>query len=236
MSGSETRWWSIGSLRQWSTGPPRQVVSGVARAVDAVGSRGSLLGVPTHLDGTHDRRGVSPVIATVLLVAVVVVLAATLGGFALGIDEELSEPAPNVASASGELRRNVIDDGGTDQIVRITHEGGDPVAVSGLVIQVTVPKTGQRGRLSGFPVPGDDPQPTEEYVSGDDVFDNSANSVSGSIGAESPDTDDTWNVGDFFQFRIANGAVSLSAGDRVVVTGIHGPSESTLFRLTLTAR
>lgn len=234
MSERDTWRWSVGSLRGWSVRSLRRVVSGVARTAGTVGSRAFPVGIRTRLDGTHDRRGVSPVIATVLLVAVVVVLAATLGGFALGIDEELSEPAPNVASASGELRRDVA--GGGDQVVRISHEGGDPVAVSGLVIQVTVPKTGQRGRLSGFPVPGDDPQPTEEYVSGDDVFDNSANSVSGSIGAESPDTDGTWNVGDFFQFRVPNSEVSLSAGDRVVVAGIHRPSESILFRLTLTAR
>ena len=125
-------------------------------------------------------RGVSSVVATILLVAVVVILAATVSVFVLGVADDVDEAAPTVAQSSGEL---VTQDGNDGGIVRLTHEGGDSLTVSNLEIVVDAREAcGKTGRLVNLPAEGGDPRPTAEYVRGDDVFDNSYNSVSGPIG------------------------------------------------------
>lgn len=44
----------------------------------------------------RDRRAVSKVVGTVLLVAIVIALAALLGGMATGVSDQLQEPAPQL--------------------------------------------------------------------------------------------------------------------------------------------
>jgi flagellin-like protein len=182
---------------------------------------------------SQQNRGVSPVVGTILLVAVVVILAAVLGAFAFGFGSTANDVAPFVAESSGEFQSDVA--GGGDQIVTLTHEGGDSVDVSLIQIRVSFSEHEEVGRLVNLPAEGDDPQPTDEYVRGDDVFDNSANSVSGSIGTEPPDTDGQWSVGDTIQFRIASGAVSVSSGETVVVEIIHSPSDSIIVSKSIIA-
>ncbi|MDZ7745976.1 MAG: archaellin/type IV pilin N-terminal domain-containing protein [Halobacteriales archaeon] len=60
-------------------------------------------------------RAVSPVIGTIIIVAIVVVLAATVSIFALGFTDDINQPGPLVTQSSGELVS-----GGSDQIVRLT--------------------------------------------------------------------------------------------------------------------
>jgi flagellin-like protein len=49
------------------------------------------------------NRAATPVIATILMVAIVVVLAATISVLFLGVTEDVNEPAPNVADTTGEF-------------------------------------------------------------------------------------------------------------------------------------
>ena len=68
-------------------------------------------------------RGVAPIIAVILMVAVVVVLAATISVFVLAVGENLSETAPN---AELEIEFDHLDDGvAKNDTVRITHLAGD---------------------------------------------------------------------------------------------------------------
>jgi flagellin-like protein len=56
------------------------------------------------------RRGVSSAVSVVLLVAVTVILAATVSVFALGVADDIDEAPPLVSESSGEL---VVQDGTT---------------------------------------------------------------------------------------------------------------------------
>jgi flagellin-like protein len=185
--------------------------------------------------GQHSPRAVASVLSTVLLVAVVVVLAATVSVFAFDIGAGVDGEAPVVSQSSGTLSADVA--GSNDQIVRLTHQAGDTLDVSNLEIAVDASTAcGMSGRLVNLPAPGGDPQPTTEYVRGDDLFDNSANSVSGPIGEDGVTVDGRWSAGETATFRIANGACSLSPGDAITVRVVHTPSGAVLIEKTLTAQ
>lgn len=185
--------------------------------------------------GQRSSRAVSSVLSTVLLVAVVVVLAATVSVFVLDIGDGVESEAPVVSQSSGELRADAA--GSDDQTVRLTHQVGDTLRVRNLEIAVDAERAcGKSGRLVNLPAPGGDPQPTSTYVRGDDLFDNSANSVTGPIGEDGVTVDGTWSAGETATFRIANGACSLSPGERITVRVVHTPSGAVLIEQVLTAR
>jgi len=74
-----------------------------------------------------DNRAVSPVIGVILMVAITVILAAVIGGFVLGLGGDL-QSAPQ-AQISIE---NVAGNGAFS----ISHEGGDAMTASDLVVNV----------------------------------------------------------------------------------------------------
>jgi len=79
-------------------------------------------------------RAVSPVVGTILMVAITVVLAATIATFALAFDDELQEPAPPSAfeyeySATGE------GNDGNRPYVKLRHAAGRPVDADRVVIK-----------------------------------------------------------------------------------------------------
>ena len=173
------------------------------------------------------RRGVSPVVSVVLLVAITVVLAATVSAFALGVADTVKEVPPLVSESSGEL---VVQDGNDGGIVRLTHLGGDPVPADEIVIAVDAEDAcGKSGRLVNLPAPGGDPNPTEEYVRGEDVFDNSYNSVGGPIG----EAGGMWEAGETVSFRLASSECELDRGEEITVAVIHTPTESIVIDETL---
>ena len=184
-----------------------------------------------------DDRALTPVIGVVLLVAVTLVLAATVSATVFGAAANLTEPAPIVAQASGEFDRYGAGGGRyTEQVIRITHVAGDTLGVSNLEIAVDATDAcGQSGRLVNLPVPGDDPRPTDRYVRGDDIFDNSANSVEGPIGTGDTDDDGEWSAGETTQFRLATGDCRLAAGDAVTVRVVHTPTGAVLVEQPITA-
>ncbi len=74
-----------------------------------------------------EDRAVSPVIGVILMVAITVILAAVIGAFVLGLGDQVSNNAPS-ASFSYDF------DGNTN--VTITHDGGDSIDTSQLIVTV----------------------------------------------------------------------------------------------------
>jgi flagellin-like protein len=86
-----------------------------------------------------DTRGATPVVGAILLVAIVVILAATAGLFAFEETDTISDPGPTAAFDFEEQ----------NDIVKVRHRGGDSInrenlAVRGGVIQ-TAPQTVRAG-------------------------------------------------------------------------------------------
>lgn len=83
--------------------------------------------------GEH-ARGVASVISTILMVAVVVILAATISVFVLELGESVSEPAPN---AQFQIEYDYFGDGvAKNDSIRITHLGGDELDRERLEIRI----------------------------------------------------------------------------------------------------
>jgi len=184
--------------------------------------------------GQNVSRGVSSVISVLLLVAVVVVVAATVAVFALDFGSDVEDTAPVVSQSSGELRSDVS--GSNDQTVRLTHQAGDTFRVRNIHIVVDAQSAcGKTGRLVNLPAPDGDLRPTEDYVRGDDIFDNSYNSVTGPIGEDDRVVDGKWSAGETATFRIASSACGLSTGSEITVRLVHTPTNAVMVKKRLTA-
>jgi flagellin-like protein len=85
--------------------------------------------------GDGDDRGVSPVIGTVLVVALVVLLSAVVGAGALVIGGASGEPVPQ-AQLSVDLV-NVSDADPANDGFRITHERGATLPTDAIVVSVS---------------------------------------------------------------------------------------------------
>lgn len=184
--------------------------------------------------GATTERAVSPVVSTVLLVAVVVILASTISVVAFGFTSQVDESAPVVAQSSGQLVRDVTGGpaGRTDQTVNITHEAGDTVQVENIEVAVDASDAcGKRGRLVDLPdnaVGYGSP----DGIEGDDIFDD----ASPEGGALDPTTGDTeFSAGDTIRFRLTNSECPLADGDRITVRVVHLPSAAVVIEKTLTA-
>ena len=69
-----------------------------------------------------DKRGVSPVIGVILMVAITVILAAVIGTFVLGLGDNVN----STPQASWDFELEDVD--GDDSLeLRITHNGGDSI-------------------------------------------------------------------------------------------------------------
>ena len=81
-----------------------------------------------------DQRGVSPVIAVILLVAVTVILAAVIATFALGMGESVENTAPTISFACEDgdpvVRGGQTDFEGTLHAGSISGSGADSDSIS----------------------------------------------------------------------------------------------------------
>jgi flagellin-like protein len=108
---------------------------------------------------TRVERAVSPVIGIVLMVAIVVVLAATMGVFAMGFGDDPATRQPNIdftfefhddAGANGEDAVDIIHDGGETVAVADGDDGGT-VAAGDLYIVADYPyEDDTLSKYSGF--------------------------------------------------------------------------------------
>jgi flagellin-like protein len=172
-------------------------------------------------------RAVSPVIGTILLVAVVVILASVLSVFVFDVGQQLRSPGPTVSQSSGELVRNVP--GGDDQTIRLTHEAGDSVTVSDIEIVVDATDAcDARVRLVDLPTS----RIRNENYEGDDIIDNRAVGIGGAIDTSE---DGVWSSGDEIRFRLASSECNLASGDEVIVRIVHTPSNSVIVTQRLVA-
>lgn len=166
-------------------------------------------------------RAVSSVIATILMVAIVVILAATVSVFTLGIADDINRPGPLVAQSSGELVS-----GGTNQIVRLTHIAGDSLTVSNLEIVVDAQDAcGGKSRIVNLPTNTLGP----ENYNGDDIFDY----FSPDGGQLDTSADGTWEPGETASFRLASGECELNSDDKITVRVIHTPTRSVVIQESL---
>lgn len=86
------------------------------------------------------EKGSSPVIGTILMVAITVILAGVIGASVLGLQERTKEPG-SVAGATtdGSLDAEVGFPGGTAVVAKITHISGDRVSAEDMRIHVNAP-------------------------------------------------------------------------------------------------
>mgnify|MGYP006294218953 CR=1 FL=1 len=135
-------------------------------------------------------RGISPVVGTVLVVAITVTLAAVLAAGVTGLGTP--DPTPTAAfsaSADAEADR-----------VTVTHEGGDAVVPATLSVEITV---------DGEPLATQPPVP----------FFAAAGFRSGPTGPFNSATDDPWTAGETAGLRLAStNSPLLDPGDTVEVT------------------
>lgn len=74
-----------------------------------------------------DDRAVAPVIAVILLVAITVILAAVIGGFVLGVEQDV-QTAPE-ASFDFEFGQAETGTPNPEAVVNVTHRAGDRLEV-----------------------------------------------------------------------------------------------------------
>lgn len=148
----------------------------------------------TDVDRADTDRAVSPVLAVVLLVGLTVIVAALVGTLVFGQAAALDGPAPRASFS--------IDAAG-DRI-SIVHEGGDPVTVGPLRVEVTV---------DGEPLAHQPPVPFFAAVGFE----------GGPTGPFNPSSDGNWTAGERASFRIAGtNAPELEPGAELTVDLFHG--------------
>ena len=184
-------------------------------------------------------RGVTPVISTILMVAIVIILAATVSVYFLGVTEDINEPAPNVADTTGELE---VADGtaGSKQVVKITHIAGEDVAVEEIeiVVRASGPTLDTEARLVDLPTDSFFSTAIDSSnIQGDKSLIDEGSSAPNQVIV--PADPNTWKSGDTIQFRIATGGADFREGetpdaDTLEVIIIHTPSNSIISEHTFT--
>jgi flagellin-like protein len=179
-------------------------------------------------------RAVTPVISNVLLVAIVVVLAATISILALGFTEETTKAGPIVGQSTGTLESNGA--GNDNGFVRIRHVAGDPVQTSNMEVVVDATAACEKhGRLVNLPVDGFGGNAIgDSNIEGNNIFDERPPYFGGP--EKSALHDSEYVAGEELLFRIPNSDCPLQDGDQVTVRVVHIPTNSVVIKETLTAR
>ena len=157
----------------------------------------------------QQERAVTPVIAIILMVAVLFVLAAAISVSFFGVAEDINDPAPNVADTTGEFEVGTDRD---EQIVQITHLAGDNVDVENIEIVVRASMTfvdDRESRLVDLPA---NFRFMTENINGDNLIDSDVSVTDARIIHE--EDSNVWKAGDTIQFGIR----SSSGGGLIFVT------------------
>ena len=156
------------------------------------------------------NRAVSPVISVILMVAIAVILTATISVFVLGFTEDLNDPAPVVGQTSGEFVP-----GADEQEVLITHVAGDNVPVENIdiVVRATGPGVDSETRLVNLPAEGSDINSVN--IEGDTGIISQGYGESGPsdpnqvIIEDYPTDNNMWDAGETIQFEINVGGADF---------------------------
>lgn len=187
---------------------------------------------------TRQHRAVSSVISVVLMVAVVVILSATVSLAVLNSTEDPNEPAPTVAQASGDFIP-----GADDQEVRVTHLAGDSVRVENIEIIVRASGPGVDTEERLINLPADDSDIDGDNLQEDNGLISKGYGESGPadpnkvIIEDYPSDDNVWDAGETIQFEINVGGADFRSqpnrtgpdADELKVTIIHTESNAILF-------
>ncbi len=91
-----------------------------------------------HIFAKDDERAVSPVIGVILMVAITVILAAVIGGFVLGLGDSLNQaPQAQLDASDGSGNGTAMESEGANEVLTISHGGGDPLPGDEYEIRVT---------------------------------------------------------------------------------------------------
>lgn len=175
------------------------------------------------------NRGLSSVVGTAALVALVVVLAT--GVLAAGMAmASLGEPPPAATIEAEPTTAACAGCGPADQVVRLHHRNGDPLPMVDVALFVSVPAHDST-RLVDLPLSTNCIR--DSHVEGPDLFDGRCGRVGGSLTAVGSDADGVWRAGETVRFRLQKGAVRLVPGDDVTVSVVHTPSDSVVAERTV---
>ncbi|MBI4362097.1 MAG: type IV pilin N-terminal domain-containing protein [Euryarchaeota archaeon] len=161
---------------------------------------------------TGDDGGVSPVIGTILMVAITVILAAIIAGTTLPLAGKVTT-AP-IAS----ITVNATDGPGTRDAVGFTHHGGDGIKMS--EVQVVISFENGSSWTSLGPV-----TTTPESLDVGETM-----TCSPALATPACSIDATPLVG-----ASTSGAINFAAGDRLVVRMVHSPSRKAILDTVVTA-
>ncbi|MEF8828838.1 MAG: type IV pilin N-terminal domain-containing protein [Haloarcula sp.] len=172
------------------------------------------------------RRGVSPVLGVVLLLSITVLLAATVGGFALDATADMDQRTPTVARSTGTFVTGPSGECGANT-VSIRHVGGDPVPADELEIAVALPDGD--ARIVDLPVSG-----TALAANNTDDPDNAVYDYC--VGGVIANGGKRWTAGRAITFQLNAGGGTVEPGDSIDVRVVHTPSDGVLAAVELTAR
>ena len=188
---------------------------------------------------TH--RAVSPIISVILMVAITIILAATISTLVLGFTDDLNEPAPNVAETTGEF---TVAEGvaGDEQTVQITHVAGDSVDVEEIEIVVRASGSSLNTEARLFNLPSDGI--FTRSIDSSNIQGNKNLIDKGPEKARLIVVEDSneWSAGETIEFRVAVGEADFREppvgsnpnADKLEVTIVHTPSNAIIFEKTFT--
>lgn len=177
-------------------------------------------------------RAVSPVVGTVLLVALAAVLAT--GVLAAGTAmKSLEDPPPSAVLAGADVTAACAGCGSSDQVVRVRHRSGDPIEMAEVALVISVPGHDVSGRVVDLPLATNCLR--DSHVEDTDLFDGRCGRVGGALTAVGSDADGVWRAGEQVAVRLRKSAVRLRPGADVVVRVVHTPSGTVVARERLTA-
>jgi len=90
----------------------------------------------------RDKKGISPIIGTILLIALTVILVSLIASFTFSVGEEV-KVVPKAQFMLSDAKDELRTDNTNDEIFYLDHMGGDVLACSELVILVYSKETGE---------------------------------------------------------------------------------------------
>jgi flagellin-like protein len=161
-------------------------------------------------------RGVSSVVATVLLIAVVLIIAVTAGVYALDFADSTRDPSPQMHATLQPIETS-------DGEVVVRKNGGEDLNLTELQLVIRNEDTGQQARLVSLPSAGNNLSPSN--VQGASIVSTNVGESAGEILAGPAATDGVWEATESVTVTVE----SLSADDRITVKIIHTPTNAIIW-------
>lgn len=167
----------------------------------------------------NNDRAVTPALSVILIVAITVILAATIGGYAIGVTDDIDQrptyAALELTFDEEPAAKNVYDEFRWD--IELTHTGGDPVDADEIVVQLDHGDQRVTGTLNKTLQAGETVQLILVH-----------NNQGGNTIPSDVKCDDI-NVA----CRLAGNEANYPSDDRIHLRMIHGPSETILYEETI---